>query len=434
MNLKIHRGTQEIGGSCVEVWTDTTRIVIDIGIPLVEKNGTEFDFKKYKSLSTKELIAKGILPNISGFYKDDGNLVDGVLISHPHLDHYGFSGFINDKIRFYLGEATHEIIKLSSIFTRQNIYIKSCTYFKKEKPFNIGDFTITPYWSDHSAFDAYSFLIKANDKSIFYSGDFRGHGRKSKVFERLLHIVPKNVDYLLMEGTQVGRSSKKDITETEVENEMIEKFNEPNKINLVYTSSQNIDRLVSIYKACKKSKKILVIDVYIACILKALSKYAAIPFPSKNYPDIRVIFTKWLSERLDKEGYEKLLYQFKHYKITKKEISDQHGDIVMTVRPSMKYDFEHIDKLSNGNIIYSMWKGYLKKPDTKRFLDYLKDKGFSFHIIHTSGHANLNALKQMVKAINPKNLVPIHTFEGQKYKNIFNVPVKELNDGEVFGW
>ena len=36
MNLKIHRGTQEIGGSCIEVWSNNTRIVLDFGMPLVE--------------------------------------------------------------------------------------------------------------------------------------------------------------------------------------------------------------------------------------------------------------------------------------------------------------------------------------------------------------------------------------------------------------
>lgn len=37
MHFKIHRGTQEIGGSCVEVWTDNARILADFGMPLVEK-------------------------------------------------------------------------------------------------------------------------------------------------------------------------------------------------------------------------------------------------------------------------------------------------------------------------------------------------------------------------------------------------------------
>ena len=34
MNLTIHRGTHKIGGSCVEVSTSKTRIIIDAGLPL----------------------------------------------------------------------------------------------------------------------------------------------------------------------------------------------------------------------------------------------------------------------------------------------------------------------------------------------------------------------------------------------------------------
>ena len=43
MKFKIHRGTKEIGGSCVEVWTDKCRIVVDIGMPLVNPDRTPFD-------------------------------------------------------------------------------------------------------------------------------------------------------------------------------------------------------------------------------------------------------------------------------------------------------------------------------------------------------------------------------------------------------
>ena len=90
MNIRIHRGTQEIGGNCVELWTDTSRIVLDIGIPLVEKDGSEFNFSKYRNLTSAQLIHKGILPDIDGFYQDSNELIDGLVISHSHLDHYDF--------------------------------------------------------------------------------------------------------------------------------------------------------------------------------------------------------------------------------------------------------------------------------------------------------------------------------------------------------
>jgi len=431
MNFQIHRGTKEIGGSCVEVWTEHTRILLDFGMPLVEKDGKEFDFGKYKTSNTEELVSKGVLPNIYGLYDNLKNLIDGVIISHPHQDHYGLANFINEDVQYYLGEATHKIIELNNLFTPQEIHLKNTTYFEKSKTFKIGDISIIPYWADHSAFDAYSFLVEANGKSLFYSGDFRSHGKKAKVFYWFTHNAPQNVDYLLLEGTTIGRVNKPFKTEPEIENELVELFKQQKKINLIYTSGQNIDRLTSIYRACKRTGKIFVVDVYVAKVLKELSKFAGIPYPSEYFENLKVMFPYFTSRRLTKEGNKKILFQFKKYKITKKEISNQSDKIVMIVRPSMKKDLENINGIDGGNLIYSMWEGYLKKSNTKKFIDYLTKRKFTILKIHTSGHADTETLKKMVEAIKPKNIVPIHTFEGDKYKDIFKEPIVELKDGEI---
>ena len=431
MKFKIHRGTKEIGGSCVEVWTENTRILLDFGMPLVEENGKEFDFGKYKTLNSEELVKEGILPNIEGFYDNSKNLIDGIIISHPHQDHYGLVNFINDDVQYYLGEATHKIIELNNLFTLQEIHLKNINYFEKTKTFKIGDISITPYWADHSAFDAYSLLVEANGKTLFYSGDFRSHGRKAKAFYWFTHNAPQNLDYLLLEGTTISRDSKPFKTETEIENELVKVFKKQGKINLIYTSGQNIDRLTSIYKACKRTGKIFVVDVYVAKVLKELSKFAGIPYPSEDFENLKVMFPKYTSRRLKKEGNEKILHQFKKYKITKEEISNQSERIVMIVRPSMQTDLEKIKGIDGGNLIYSLWEGYFKKSNTKKFIDYLTNRKFSICKIHTSGHADTKTLKQMVEAIKPKNIVPIHTFEGDKYKDIFKEPIVELKDGET---
>ena len=39
VKIIVHRGTEEIGGNCVEVRTDSTRIILDVGMPLVDENG-----------------------------------------------------------------------------------------------------------------------------------------------------------------------------------------------------------------------------------------------------------------------------------------------------------------------------------------------------------------------------------------------------------
>jgi ribonuclease J len=430
MKFKIHRGTKEIGGSCVEIWTDSTRILLDFGLPLVEKEGSDFEFSQYKSLDVNTLVQIGILPDIKGLYDDD-KLINGVIISHPHQDHYGLINYVNNKIKFFMGEATHKIIELNNLFSSQNINITDISYFVKEKTFRIGDISITPYWADHSAFDSYSLLVEANGKSLFYSGDFRGHGRKAKAFKWLTYNPPQNVDFLLLEGTTIGRNNHQFKSEIKIESELIKIFQVPRKINLVYTSSQNIDRLVSIYKACNKTRKTLVVDVYVAKILKELSKFACIPYPSDAFQNLKVVFPYFLCKRLKQEGFEAVMYEFKKSKITKSEISNQQENIVMVVRPSMKKDMDFINGLEQGNIIYSMWEGYIKKPETKNFIDYFLGNGFKYHNIHTSGHADIKALKQMVSAISPCYIVPIHTNKSSEYQQLFSQPIIELEDGET---
>ena len=431
MNFKIHRGTHEIGGSCVEVWTENTRILLDFGIPLVNKDGSEFDYTKHKNLTTPELIEQGVLPDIKGLYNDTDKLIDGVIISHAHQDHYGLLNYIHKNVKHYLGEATHKIIELNNLFTPQEIHIENVNYFKKEKAFQIGDFSITPYWADHSAFDAYSFLVEAEGKSLFYSGDFRSHGRKANAFKWFTHNAPQHVDYLLLEGTTIGRESKPFKTETEIENDFVKVFQEQNKINLIYTSGQNIDRIVSIYRACIRTNKTFVVDVYVATVLKELSDFAKIPYPSKEFENLKVMFPYYTSRRLKNEGNKTILYEFKDYKITKEEIGNQADKIVMLIRPSMQKDLENIKGIDGGNLIYSMWEGYFQKPETKKLIDYLTNRNFTIHKIHTSGHADTQTLKQMVEAIKPKNIVPIHTFSKSEYAGIFSAPIVEINDGET---
>ena len=60
------RGSHEIGGSCVEIIHNKSRIIVDIGIPLVDSEGNKFDAARYKN-SGQELVKQGVLPDLKGF-------------------------------------------------------------------------------------------------------------------------------------------------------------------------------------------------------------------------------------------------------------------------------------------------------------------------------------------------------------------------------
>ena len=71
MYLTIHRGSHEIAGTCIELESEKSKILIDFGLPLVDQNREPFDSRKIKNKSKDNLIKSGILPSIRGLYKDE---------------------------------------------------------------------------------------------------------------------------------------------------------------------------------------------------------------------------------------------------------------------------------------------------------------------------------------------------------------------------
>jgi ribonuclease J len=53
MKIIICRGAKEIGGSCVELAANSSRILIDFGSPLRDKNGEDMSLDKYSSLKQR---------------------------------------------------------------------------------------------------------------------------------------------------------------------------------------------------------------------------------------------------------------------------------------------------------------------------------------------------------------------------------------------
>ncbi len=75
-------------------------------------------------------------------------------------------------------------------------------------PFDLGPFRVTPFLVDHSAYDAYALLVEADGRRLFYSGDFRAHGRKAALLEKLVAAPPAGIDALLLEGHDAGPSGR----------------------------------------------------------------------------------------------------------------------------------------------------------------------------------------------------------------------------------
>ena len=287
MQLTIHRGTKEIGGTCIELSSGKTRIIIDYGTPL---SGPE---------TKKDAVPK--LFNIPGLYQGQEPQVDGILVSHSHRDHVGLLKYVNPDIPVYLSAGADKLIDVLNIFMRKEnkLIIPNPNTVKHRKSIDIGSLRITPYLVDHSAFDAMSYLIeeKSTGKKLFYTGDLRATGWKKALFERFVKDPPKNVDYLLMEGTMMGRQAGRYADERAV-SDAVEKVlkGSRNKVALAYCSGQNIDRIVAFYMAARHSRAKLIIDPYIAAVLHVL-KNERNNIPQMDWKDVRVLKGDYFCKR-----------------------------------------------------------------------------------------------------------------------------------------
>ena len=395
MTLTIHRGTNQIGGSCVEIATATTKILIDIGLPLDSK-ASEDNLKLYN-------------PGI------EGN-IDAVFISHYHLDHYGLLPLLNESIPVYVSEGTKKIFGINDIFLYQK-EMKNLKVIKPHDEIRIKDISIIPFTVDHSAYDAMAFLIEAEGKRILYSGDIRLHGPKSKLYKYL----PKEVDYMILEGTNINNEVDNIRTEKDIEKEFLSIFlSTSDAINYVWCSGQNIDRLVALYRACLKSKKIMVVDVYVANVLKEIHGLNnKIPFLNSQY-NMGVYYPKYVTNNLKNSGHWNYAIHLEPnlYKVTPEMISTDPGKYVVVVRPSV---LEFLEKCtsSNGNLITSLWKEYEKRDENKPLIEWAKAKNYNLYYVHTSGHALLNELKEIATTLKPKKIIPIHTEYKEKFKEHF---------------
>lgn len=377
MIVNVHRGQNQIGGSIIEISTENTKVIFDVGSNLEESDEIE-------------------VPQIEGLFCGDA-AYDAVFVSHYHGDHIGLLPYVLEEIPIYMGRQSANIVEAESKYKGKDIgYQYKC--FKDEEELQIGELCIKPIICDHSAYDSFMFLIEADNKKVLYSGDFRSNGRMK--FSELLKRIPV-VDVLIIEGTALTRETyKQNIYEETLEDIAISVLNKYSGPAFLMTSAMNVERVITGYNISQATKRIFLEDLYTAGIMSAID--ANVPVPSKK-KGIRVFMTGG-----DRQ-YE-LLQQYQDSKIGKNAIAKE--KFLMCIRPSMKnylMKLNEVCSFRDGVLFYGMWKGYLEREDMKEFISFMKNLGVKIHILHTSGHADVDAIDALVRTAKPQYIIPVHT-------------------------
>lgn len=393
MRLRIHHGAAEIGGNCIELLSGTSRLLLDLGLPLQAGDHG--------------------LPSVSGLAEVDPDLL-GVVLSHPHLDHYGLLPLALPTVPVWLGEGAVRLLEAAAPFTRGAMLPQKITPYRNSVQFDVGPFCITPYLMDHSAYDAHALLVEADGKRLFYSGDFRGHGRKAKLFERFLADPPTGIDLLLMEGTTLGRNEPC-VSETDVEDEALEVMRATSGMVLTCFSGQNIDRFVSFLRASTRAGRTFIADAYMANLISGLG-LPSLP-RMDDHPGIRIYLPRNQKRMIVAGEKFELIERYRKRRIFAEEILAHPGQFTMMFRSTMAAELA--GGLARGSLIYSLWPGYLDR-DRVDLREWARENGVAFKVIHSSGHAHRDDLIRMAKAISPKRLMPIHTDQPARYGELFS--------------
>ena len=409
MQIRIHRGTREIGGTCVELAAHGGRLLLDLGLPL---DGDPDDTARYPAIE----------------YLDGKGDLLALILSHGHIDHWGLAHLAGPALPVALGAATHRILQAAAPFVPRPYVPANPIEFTSGQPLTFGPFRITPHLVDHSAYDAYALEVEADGTRLFYSGDIRGHGRKAALFERLLAHPPRDIDVMLMEGSTLGRLNAEQAfpTQADIETRFVELFSDTAGIALVAASAQNIDRMVSLYRACKRSGWTLLIDLYTAEILRATGNTN---ISQSDWPFVAVYVPHYQRVQIKRSGRFDLLEPHGAQRIYPEALAALAPRAAMVFRPAMLRDLDRAACLTDAHAIWSQWDGYLKQPRGEALLADLAARGIPLSQAHTSGHASIPDLKRLAAAIAPKVLVPIHTFEADRFPELFGSSVALKEDG-----
>ena len=144
---------------------------------------------------------------------------------------------------------------------------------------------------------------------------------------------------MLMEGSSLDRLAESETfpTEEELERIFIDRFNTTLGMVLVVCSAQNIDRVVTIYRAAKQTDHALVVDAYAAEVLKATG-YDSIPKPERGWPNIGVFIPQRQRVHLVRKKIAAIVNSYRSFRLWPETLAEQAPRSVMLFRAWMFSD------------------------------------------------------------------------------------------------
>ncbi|RLF60964.1 MAG: ribonuclease J [Thermoplasmata archaeon] len=389
-------GYGEIGRNmtCVKVGEDS--IIIDMGIRLdrvLIHEDTDISKIPYQ-----ELISRGIIPD----YKLVKGKVKAIVVTHGHLDHVGALTFLAEKFPGAPVIGTPYTIEL----VRKEVTANPLQTLEEGETLQVAkDITIEFVRVTHSIPQSVILVLHTREGKLVYANDFKFDdfpvlGKKTD-YKRLRELGKEGVRALIVETLRVhneGRTPPEKIARDLLASDLVKAEND--KGLLVTTFSSHIARIYSIVELAKKIGRTPFL------LGRSMEKYVSIAeqigivkldgVHIYGSPDAIVRMLK----KVRKEGKDKYLLVVTGHQgepdalLTK--IANKAMPLKIEKEDQVIFSAEVIPNPINEANRYSL--------ETK-----LKMQGARiFKGAHVSGHASKEDHRDLLKILQPENIVPCH--------------------------
>jgi ribonuclease J len=480
-------GVDEIGGNKVLVKGDDGSLFLDFGMSFSISNKFFSEFLQPRQANgLMDFMELGLLPDIKGIYREDylrhcgltcqdEPSVDGVLISHAHMDHSAYIHHLREDIPIYLTEQSNLILKTieetagSNPFSDMlNLKRKFHLTLKKKIPkegpehkrlegkeakikrdiriiepykeFHLTDnIKVKSLPVDHSLPGATAYLVETDDDALVYTGDLRFHGRRQELTGKFVNESKKfNPTTIITEGTRIDKYTN--VTEESIERTATKIVSQTRGLVIVSYPIRDLDRFLTFYNVAKNTDRTIAVSLKQAYMLNLFNGNGypkidelAIYLPRSGWGMIgdeylTCVEGNWLpsselhpyhTERDYNKSWQKEFLKLDNV-INYKNLQDDPEDYIFGC------DFFELKELidikpEKGIYIYSKTEPFNEEMEidfqqVENWINY-----FNLQLItdgmHGSGHANGVELLDMLREISPEKVYPIHT----EKKEMFSV-------------
>ena len=375
-------GLGEVGKNMYCVMHDDEIIIIDAGIMFPEGGPLGIDY---------------VLPDVT-FLQDNKEKIKALFITHGHEDHIGAIPYLSQELEIpaiYAPKQAKELIALK--FQDKNIRYDNLYAYEEDTIVKFKHIQVEFFRTTHSIPDSHGILVKTPDGNIVTTGDFKFDftpiGPIANI-HKMARIGEEGVDVLISDSTNALHEGIS-LSEKRIDTALNDIFDEhPDRRIILATFASNIYRLKHIAETCyNHGRKICTFGRSMENNIKISLEGGYIdhkdifiePDEAQNYKpeELAILCT-------GSQG-EPLAALSRIANGTHKQIKLRPDDIVVFSSSPIPGNALAIGKTIN-----------------KLYLQGVKVYTNSSYEVHTSGHANQEELKLMIRLINPKYLMPFH--------------------------